>query len=267
MVLAIAALSMAACDQAKPAGQVVATVNGVEITVAELNGEAQARSLDIDSDPSLRDALLRELIERKLLVQQAREQKIDRTPQFLLTERRQREIILAQQLLTVPMQELTMTRQQLAAFVGSRPLAFDARVLATADQLSVAGTIPLAARRQLAGAASLDAMAEALQRSGFPPVRTQENWDSADPTTPVGSGEVRPVVGARFILVRPGGTFIGQISAVQRAPVAPEQRLATARALLQRSLAERRMQALLERGKASAKIAYNPQFAPVAGER
>lgn len=261
LALAAGSLALAACHGEQPKGQVVAAVNGVEITVAELNEEARTRGLDIDTDHGMRDALVKELVERKLLVAEAEAQRIDRTPQFLLAERRGREILLAQQLLAPSTADTTITPDQLRTFVAGHPLSFAGRVTVEADQLAVPGALPSGLRVQLVSARSIDQVAELLKRSGLGVTRTRENWDSADPATPAGTGEVKPVAGTRFMLARPGGAILGMVTAVRPTPVPAEQQFAVATALLQRGLTEKRMQTLLDRSRTSARIAYNPDFA------
>jgi hypothetical protein len=68
------------------------------------------------------------------------------------------------------------------------------------------------------------------------------------------------------MLARPGGTILGTVTTVQPAPVPADQQAAMARALMERGQAEQRMRALLDRAAASARITYNPEFAPPAGE-
>jgi EpsD family peptidyl-prolyl cis-trans isomerase len=266
LVAAAGALALAACHGDPPKGQVIATVNGVEITVAELNEEARGRGLDIDGDRAMRDALIKELVERKLLVAEAQAQKLDRTPQFLLAERRGREILLAQQLLSVPAGTPKDGGEQLRAFIAAHPLSFGRRVIVQADQLAVTGAIPAGLRNRLATASTTEQMAELLRGGGMKATRTSERWDSADPTAPVASGEVKPEQGSHFILARPGGTILGTVTTVQPAPVPADQQAAMARALMERGQAEQRMRALLDRAAASARITYNPEFAPPAGE-
>lgn len=103
--LAAPALLIGACDRAPPTGQVVATVNGVEITLAELNAEGRARQWTIGTDRAQRDVALADLIKRKLLVQAATASGVQRTPDFILAERRLREVLLAQYLLDTELAE------------------------------------------------------------------------------------------------------------------------------------------------------------------
>src|SRR4051812_43089213 len=88
----------ASCNKAEPKGQVVAVANGEEITVAELNEEARSRGLSIGNDSAARGRVMRDLVDRKLLAQQAVRDKIDRSPEHLITARRLNELLLAQEL-------------------------------------------------------------------------------------------------------------------------------------------------------------------------
>jgi|KBSSwiStaDraftv2_1062776.scaffolds.fasta_scaffold47088_3 hypothetical protein len=99
-VLALAVPALSGCHDA-PRGQVVAVVGNVEITLAELNLEARLRGIDISSNRMLRDSLLAELVERKLLVHAASDRGVDQMANSVLLEHRARDILLAQQLLAL----------------------------------------------------------------------------------------------------------------------------------------------------------------------
>lgn len=75
-------------------------VDGVEITLAELNAEARARNLAIGNDRATRDLAVADLVKRRLLVHAAEARGLDHSPAFILAERRAHDILLAQQLVT-----------------------------------------------------------------------------------------------------------------------------------------------------------------------
>ncbi len=81
----------------KPSGQVVATVNGEEITASELRAEMRGFS---SSDPKVmkaaQQAALQQIIVRNLLAQKAKEQKLDKTADYGLELRRGEQGLLAQ---------------------------------------------------------------------------------------------------------------------------------------------------------------------------
>src|SRR4029079_16187186 len=92
--ISVACWALCACDSggkpvtagSEPTGQVVATVNGQEITLRELNAELGAAPPPIDpkAAKAAEQAALRSIIGRKVLAGAAREQGLDKTPDFAL---------------------------------------------------------------------------------------------------------------------------------------------------------------------------------------
>lgn len=240
-----------------------ARVDGIEITVAELNEEARARGLAFDSNPGLRNALVQEMVDRKLLVIEAETRKLDQTPRYILAERRMREILLAQQLLADD-ETTELAPDRLRAFIAANPHAFAQRVTARADLLSLADPLSASMRNRLASATNLVAAEEMLRSAGIPFGRGQESWDSADPASPLWSGRVAASEGALVLLPRGEGTIVAVLSGVTPQPVPVEQQAAVASALVSRISAEQRMRQILERSRASSTIRYQPGFGPGA---
>ncbi|MDP9086633.1 MAG: hypothetical protein M3N02_07715 [Pseudomonadota bacterium] len=118
---AAAAALLAACHPSLPSGQVIAVVDGVDVTLAELNAEARARNLAIGTDRAQRDLAIDDLVKRRLLVRAAEARGLDRTPEFILAERRAHDILLAQQLITVQLAETERTAANLRQ--GSRTIS------------------------------------------------------------------------------------------------------------------------------------------------
>ena len=260
----LAVLGTAGCGGGEPKGQVIAVVNGEEITASEFNDEAKARDLKLGDDPGLRSALVRELVERKLLVAQARVEGLEKTPGFILAERRAREILLGQMLITTPMQDAPASAQQMQRYIESRPGAFGSRVAARADQLGFAGPIDAGLVAQLRKAQSVDEMASRLRAANVDFRRSSETWDSGDPASPLGRGEVVAREGAIFLLQRGQAYFAGVLTNVAPQPVPVDQQAALARALIARDASERRMRSLLKKARAGANIRYQPGFEPEA---
>ena len=94
MVLAAATLAVSGCDK-KAEGQVVAIVNGEEISAAELNAELRNVNLPAGADAKrARTAILQSIIDRRVISQQAREDGLDKSPDFLNQQRRMTEELL-----------------------------------------------------------------------------------------------------------------------------------------------------------------------------
>jgi EpsD family peptidyl-prolyl cis-trans isomerase len=98
-LLILAAASLAACGnkakEAKP-GQALASVNGEEITVLQLNEELQRAGVGPAQQDAASKQLLQALIDRQLLQSEATKEKLDRDPKVMQAVERARSLIIAQ---------------------------------------------------------------------------------------------------------------------------------------------------------------------------
>src|SRR5438128_6450086 len=103
-VAVVASLSLGGCGQikklmggGKAEGQVVATVNGDEITAIELRQElGNFASRDPKIMKAAQQRALQGIILRKLMVQQAKEQKLDKSPDYAVQVQRGEANLLVQ---------------------------------------------------------------------------------------------------------------------------------------------------------------------------
>jgi len=258
-----ALLLVVGCRQAEPTGQVLASVNGEEITIPELNAEARARGLTIGDNPELQKRLLSELVDRKLLAQEARKQKLDRTPEFLLAERRANEILLAQELVSTSSASARDDNpQELAAVVKSNPRSFDQRVLIRVDQITISSPLTAGMSKALESATSLDAVASLVSAWRIPLVRRLELWDSASVAPSTTEKLLAVKEGGVAILADPQNTVAVRVISVTPDPTAVAERTQVARELLQSQRQQLLAESYLERAKTSAKIRYQRGLRP-----
>lgn len=120
-----------------PTGQVVATVNGTDITVRELNAElAQTQAPPDTSRKTVESVVLARVIERKMLADAARDRKLDQNPNFLLTQRKVDDGLLVQALQASIAQKVAApTREAAEKFIGAHPELFANRKIYTIDQI------------------------------------------------------------------------------------------------------------------------------------
>lgn len=264
MGLAAAALvALAGCDGGEVSGQVIAVVNGEEITIPELNTEARARGLVIGSDRALRDRVLQDLIDRKLLARAALDRQLDRTPDHLLAKRRSDEMLLASALLeALGRRRPSPTEQELAQFIASRPFAFDRRALLSVDRIRVPAALAPALARTVAAARSLDEAQTLLAAGGVTAERRVEVWDSATLTAPMAGQLLGPVKDETILLQLPGETVVANVVEVVPQPTPAANRADFARQLLSSQRSQQLLLSVLQQEKAAAKIRYHPRFAP-----
>lgn len=136
-------LSLAACkpdDGKLPQGQVVATIDGVEITLAELQLEIRNAGPDLEIGKSGQLALIKALAARKLLVRATKERKLDITPEASLVRNRARDLALVDLLQRniIPPRPRA-SEAELTKFVDNHPTMFTSRELITVDQIVMQG--------------------------------------------------------------------------------------------------------------------------------
>ena len=263
--LAASALSVVAagCSKAEPEGQVIAIANGEEITVRELNEEARARGLPIVDNRTLRDSVIRDLVDRKLLVQEALRRKLDRTPEHLLASRRLNEVLLAQALIADSQNEAeNPSEREVQAFIQTHPRAFDQRVLISVDQIGFAPVGDAKLQRALAAAPTLDTVDALLSRAGIARTRDIALWDSANLAEDV--TERLLALGADRAMILPQGDRMvaARVLSVAPRPVPEAQRPTLARDWIVRQRTTTAFQQLVQQARATAQLDYQPDFDP-----
>lgn len=247
-----------------PEGQVIARVNGTEITVAELNEEARARGLPIGHDPAMKAALIQELVDRKLLVEAARDGGFDRRPDYLLAKRRSDEILLAQQMLAAAIQGGTVADEELARYIAANPAAFDRRALVTVDQLTISGAVSPELRGALAQAPTVERMEQLVSSANLRSSRAQQTVDSANALDPRGPALAGLREGQSFVLQQPGGLIAGKVVSTVPQPVPKNQQLQVARERLKQQQTQAVFDRMLQQLRPQAEVQYQPGFEPGA---
>lgn len=136
-------LMLAGCDKVKqmlggkPSGQVVATVNGEEITTLELRAEMAGFS---SRDPKVMKAgeqqALQQIILRRIAAQEARKERLDKTSDYIMQVHRGEEALLAQMLERKIAGAITPpTEREAEAYVASHPDQFANRRVMELDQI------------------------------------------------------------------------------------------------------------------------------------
>lgn len=130
--------TLAACSNSDPLEkqtQVVAKVNGDEITVHQINGEMQRLQVPVANPQKVAKQMLVSLIDRQLLVQEAQKLNLDRTPEVMQLVDAARAQIYAQAYLARKVSALgAATEKEVQQFMIEHPEVFSHRkVFTTAD--------------------------------------------------------------------------------------------------------------------------------------
>lgn len=260
--LVAALLATTGCGK-KATGQVVAVVNGEEITLDELNAELSGVNLPPNADKKLATRqLLQQVIDRRLLAQSAKEQGLDKDPAFITQQRRMNEDLLVRMFAkksadTIPVP----TAAEIDKYIAGHPMVFGSRTRYKLDQIRFElPADPAALLKALESDHSMDAIIARLTSMGI----KYERGNSA-----LDSGTVAPAALKQVTSLPPGEPFItptGRVAAVSvitgseplKVPEAQARPLAV-QAIRNEALNKIGQQRLKE-ARASGKIEYQPGY-------
>jgi peptidyl-prolyl cis-trans isomerase C len=251
--------------ESRQPSQALATVNGIDITVHQVN--AELRAAPGSGDPrQLQQRALARVIDRDLLAHRAIQEKIDRDPVVLMAIERSRAQILAQAYLQSrlgtaikpgPADIATYTQDHPALFVNRKLYSLRTLALpAAALSAEVAGLID--------AAGSLDEVAAMLRRRQIAFADDQAYRSSADLPPPLLANLA--VVSRRPVFIMRDGeqALVAALTLVRDTPVSGVEAASQAEQLLAASAARQYAQRELGRLRQGATIIYAKGSEPVA---
>lgn len=259
-------LLLSACGEKKATGQVVAVVNGEEISQEELNAEFQAQAINPGADKkTMQNAVLARLIERKLLAQKAKADGLDKTPEYII-QRRRIEDDLAINMLSQKLGKTVALPDAAAVsrFIANNPTLFKGRKRYTLDQIAFAPPSNMAVLRQLEPAHSLEAVAAALTTAGIKFTQGSSVLDTATVPPALAQRIASLPPGEPFVVPAGGRFVVSVVKSVQDVPTADSEAQPAAIELIRRTNIESTVRKELEAARAAAKIEYRSDFGPPA---
>lgn len=261
-------LFVAACG-AEPTGQTVAVVNGEEVSIAELNQELQAANIPASADrKQVMPALLQRVIDRRLLAQQAAEQGIDRTPEYLNRQRRLNEDLLIGLASKRQADSIRIPDQrEIDAFIAANPAMFGQRSILNLDQLQFDTPAAPGAIDRLKGTHGIAEIASTLTSMGVPFVRTPAKLDTATVPPDVLKQITALPAGEAFIVPIGGKMYASVITGREAAPASQAENRRLAVEAMRRQNLTTGLERQLKQLRSAAKIEYQPEYAPKAAPK
>ena len=271
-VVLMAGIALAGCNRDKPAadakpGQALASVNGEEITVLQLNEEMQRAGVPAAQQQVASKQLLQALIDRELLESEAAKEKIDRDPKVMQAIERARSLIIAQAYMQKTVGETSRpTQSEIEDYFNQHPQFFAGRRQLAMNQLVLpASAVTPELRAAADKATSLEEVAAYLDSRQVAYGRAQVTRSTADLKPELASKLLAMPKGQLFLVQEGQRAMLIAIDSVRAAPVA----LDIAAPQIAQYLANRKnkelAQAEIQRLRASAKIDYlNKDLAPSA---
>lgn len=256
---ALLLVALAVQRASPPHGQVLAKVDGAEVTVQDVLAESRASA--VPDWATTRAALLDRVISRRLLAASARRQKLDRTPEGPSDRGRVEQTWLAQLALSKVLTPVrTLDPSSLQKIKLENPYSFDRRTSYDLDSLTVAAGAQLA--DTLRGFSDLDLAAAALSRLGLPTTRALSAVDTATLPATVAAQLEQLHDGDVQLKVEPGRLTL--IHVLSRAPITlPEEgQKALAQQLWSQMKTAERIRLEIARLRIKSRIVYAAGAAP-----
>jgi EpsD family peptidyl-prolyl cis-trans isomerase len=222
--LILVAATLSACGnkakEAKP-GQALASVNGNEITVLQLNEELQRAGVPAAQQEAASRQLLQALIDRELLENAAEKEKLDRDPKVMQAIDRARALIIAQAYVQKHVGNVTQpTAAEVEDYFNKHPEFFVRRKQFNMNELIMATTdLTPEVKATADGAKSLEEVAVWLDAHKIRYGRTQVTRSTADLNPEVSQKLLAMPKGQIFIVKEGERTMLISIAETRDAPV------------------------------------------------
>lgn len=265
LVTLVIALVVTSC-QKKASGQTVAVVNNEEITAGELNAAlSNDQQLAGGDTKQARAAELQKLIDRELLVQQAKKDGIDKSPEYLNQLRRATDDLLINMLVSRRLNTAQLPKpDEISQFEAKHPQMFAGREVWTLAQIVYPLPKDQAVNAKLAASKSLDEVAQILTANGIQFTRDTRKIDTAAFPDAIYAQLTKVQPGEPFIAPGPDKAVANVITAREPAATPPDQARALALNAMRRDQVEKIVQDRVKDLRAAAKIEYQPGFGPSA---
>ena len=266
----LACIAMSGCGMIgggskAPKGQVVATVNGEEITITELNRElAGASSANPAERKAMEQAALNAIITRKVVAQAAKEQKLDKTPLFAQQEQQAKEAMLVGAMQRqIASTVVAPTRPEAEKFVADHPNMFAQRRVMVVDQI-VVGKFRPELMKEFEPMTTLEQIEAVLERENIEFQRNTTVLDTLNAPENLTETLMKLPAGEIFVFPRGNAIFVNQIRDSRVMPFTGDRAINYALAGLKTLRTQEAVGKQIEtmRKGAEAKVTYNDKYKP-----
>lgn len=263
-------LAVASCGQdggeELPKGQVVANIDGKDITIHELNAElagvpvANAAQQDV-----VKRTMLQRLIDRRILADYARSEKLDESPEYAIQKHRAEEMILVNLLQRQAVLKLApTTREDAQRFMAHHPQIFAERKIYDLDQIVFEIPRNTALLKAMQPLKSLEAIEVLLVRNKIRYRRGAARLDAVKADPRLLAAIAKLPTDEIFVIPLGRQAAASQVVGVHVVPFGGDDAIAFAQQAAQRKrlqdMLTRELDPVIARGRAA--LRYQPGFAP-----
>ena len=271
------ALTLAACggkdDAALEKGQVVATVNGTDVTINELNAELMGTQLPPPGEQrkAIEQQALQGLVNRTILGDIAREKGIDKSPAYILQKRRADETLLVQMLQRDIASKLpTPSADEARSFMVSNPDLFAQRKIFALDQIQFQAPDDMKKLKAYEPLKTMEQIEGQLTQDGLKFRRAPGQLDAATANPELVRQIASLPTGEIFIIPANGSFIASRVTGIKVEPFAGAQAEQYAQGLLQQkklaAATETQLAETIKKARDAVKYqaGYAPPKAPAA---
>jgi peptidyl-prolyl cis-trans isomerase C len=269
LLLAVGAASLVAGCHSKPTGQVVATVDGDEITTTELNAELATMQIPAGADKKVvQNQALERIIERKLLANAARRDGVDQNPEYIVRRQQLEDALLVQLLAKKVAGGLKAPAAgAVDKYMTDNSNMFAGRTVYTVDQLQFDTPKRQDYVKGLAAAKTMDEVVKVLDANAIKYQRGNAQLDSAMVPAPMMAQILKVPSGEPFVVPMGPKVAVSVITGSKPAPMTGDTVRPMATNAVRNVELGKALQQRLASEKGQAKIQYQPGFSapPAAG--
>lgn len=263
VAVAVLAVVLSGC-QRKAEGQTVAVVNGREITIPELNFALNEVKIPDSFDKNAaRTQILQKLIDRRLLADEARKEGIDKSPEYLNRQRQMGEDLLISMLAARRMNTAQLpSDREVETYIASNPQAFANREEWSLDQVLYPTQKDPAVTAEIAKTKTLDELIGVLQQHKVSFSRQKNRLDTAVIPAQLYSKINALPAGEPFAFPVGDRTIASTILSREPKALTGDEAKPLAVQAMRKSQTQKSLEALLKSLRGTAKIEYQPGYAP-----
>jgi EpsD family peptidyl-prolyl cis-trans isomerase len=251
-----------------PGGQVVATVGEHEITMRDLRAEMNGfSSPDAKVTQAAEYQALRAIIGRDIVADEARKEKLDKSPDFALAKQRATDGLLAQALEQQVVAKVpAATRDDAQRYIDAHPELFAQRKVFSLDQLKMPRPTDPALVKALGPLKTFDQLQTTLTSFKIPYERGAANLDSLSVDPRIVGQLVKLPPGELFVLPQGQLVTVNQIKDAKIVPFTGEPAIQFAQKYVTRERTQQAVQGRLQGLFAAQKdkIKFSKEFAGAA---
>lgn len=259
------AISLSGCSK-EATGQVVAVVNGEEITLQELNAELAELKVPENADKkAIRARVLQQLVDRRLLAMTAKESGLDRDSEYILQQRRANERLLVSMYAKKALDTIRVPDQAaIDKYIREHPTMFGGRTRYTLDQIQFEMPNDTAVLKAMEADKTLDAVAARLTAANIKFARGSGAMDSAGVPPEILKQITALPPGEPFVVPDQGRVVVSVITGQEPLAVNQSDARALAVQAMRAELLKKVGDDRLKEARAKAKVEYQPGYAPAA---